>query len=48
LGKDLKAPLRLTWSCYDPKGEEPCTVCPACVLRQNAEREGFCKTSDSD
>ena len=22
----------LTWSCYDPQGEEPCGTCSACVL----------------
>ena len=32
LGKDLKAPLNLTWSCYDPQDGKPCAVCPACVL----------------
>lgn len=37
LGRNLRAPLDLTWSCYDPKSGRPCTVCSACVLRQSAE-----------
>jgi 7-cyano-7-deazaguanine synthase len=36
LGKDLHAPLHLTWSCYDPHNDRPCTICPACRLRQDA------------
>lgn len=32
-GRKLGAPLDLTWSCYDPRDEKPCTVCPACTLR---------------
>lgn len=38
LGRQLQAPLNLTWSCYDPQNNKPCTVCSACVLRQSAER----------
>ena len=37
LGRRLQAPLGLTWSCYDPQDNKPCTVCSACVLRQKAE-----------
>ena len=33
LGKRLNAPLELTFSCYDPKGEVPCGQCDACLLR---------------
>ena len=36
LGKELKAPLELTWSCYDPQNGRPCAVCPACLLRAAA------------
>jgi 7-cyano-7-deazaguanine synthase len=38
LGKQLNAPLDLSWSCYDPQDDRPCTVCSACLLRQQAER----------
>lgn len=35
LGRALKAPLELTWSCYEPTVEEqPCGSCDACILRQ--------------
>ena len=36
LGRELRAPLHLTWSCYDPQGDQPCAVCPACLLRQKS------------
>jgi 7-cyano-7-deazaguanine synthase len=32
LGRELDAPLALTWSCYQG-GDRPCGVCDACVLR---------------
>jgi 7-cyano-7-deazaguanine synthase len=32
LGKELDAPLHLTWSCYRA-GDRPCGTCDACLLR---------------
>jgi 7-cyano-7-deazaguanine synthase len=29
----IKAPLALTWSCYDPQGSRPCGGCDSCRLR---------------
>lgn len=34
--KDLKVPIDLTWSCYDPQGKDPCRCCDACTLRESA------------
>lgn len=43
LGIDHKAPLQLTWSCY--QGEtNPCGVCDACLLRMR----GFCEAGVDD
>jgi 7-cyano-7-deazaguanine synthase len=43
IGKRLKVPHELTWSCY--KGEElPCGVCDSCVLRKS----GFEKAGVED
>lgn len=37
LGKALKAPLELTFSCYDPTlDSKPCNHCLACHVRNNA------------
>jgi 7-cyano-7-deazaguanine synthase len=36
LGRRLKAPLDLTWSCYDPQNGTPCMVCAACMLRSKS------------
>lgn len=39
-GIALKAPLHLTWSCYDPTlAAKPCQQCDACLLRQNGFKE---------
>ncbi len=35
-GRQLGAPLDLTWSCYDPQEDKPCGVCQACILRATA------------
>lgn len=37
LGRQMDAPLHLTWSCYRG-GEEPCHCCGACISRDEAER----------
>lgn len=34
-GIDLKAPLKETWSCYEP-GPQPCGACDSCQLRAQA------------
>ena len=33
LGNQLKIPIELTLSCYDPQNGKPCGICPACRLR---------------
>ncbi len=38
LGKELNAPLNLTWSCYQG-GEKACGVCDSCLLRLKGFRE---------
>ena len=41
LGKELKAPLHLTWSCYEG-GERACGRCDSCLLRLKGFKEaGF-------
>lgn len=47
LGRGLKVPFDLTWSCYDPQDYDqlapasgvPCGTCGACVLRAEALRQ---------
>ncbi len=36
LGKELNAPLELSFSCYDPVDSEPCGLCDASTLRTTA------------
>lgn len=38
LGRQMGAPLHLTWSCYRG-GEEPCHRCGACISRDEAEAQ---------
>jgi 7-cyano-7-deazaguanine synthase len=38
LGKELKAPLHLTWSCYQG-GERACGRCDSCLLRLKGFKE---------
>ena len=37
-GMELKAPLELTWSCYQG-GETPCGRCDSCILRANGFKD---------
>lgn len=39
LGKNLGLDFSLTWSCYNPKGSEPCFKCDSCILRKKAFEE---------
>ncbi len=34
VGFGLDVNFSNTWSCYDPKGDKPCGVCPACQVRE--------------
>ena len=34
LGKELDAPIHLTWSCYQ-EGNEPCEACESCQIRSS-------------
>ena len=43
-GTELRAPLDMTWSCYDPFIERQCGRCDACKGR----REGFAKAGVPD
>lgn len=43
LGLSLKAPLEMTFSCYDPIEGQPCLECDACSLRKT----GFLASSSS-
>lgn len=36
IARELLVPIELTWSCYSPKGEEPCGACLACTTRKEA------------
>jgi 7-cyano-7-deazaguanine synthase len=37
LGREIKAPIEMSWSCYNPSVEsKPCGRCDACILRQDA------------
>lgn len=38
LGRRLKAPLEITWSCYQG-GQKPCGQCDSCKLREKGFRE---------
>ena len=38
LGKKLKAPLNLTWSCYEGR-RRPCGVCDSCKIRSKGFKE---------
>ncbi|EMN25030.1 queuosine biosynthesis protein QueC [Leptospira kirschneri serovar Sokoine str. RM1] len=44
LGKQLKVPFHLTFSCYDPKNRKACGKCDACLLR----KKGFQETGVSE
>lgn len=40
-GRDLKAPMKHTWSCYEA-GPKPCGACDSCILRRQAfEKAGM-------
>ncbi len=40
VGRTLKAPMHLTWSCYNPTPQgQPCGLCDSCVIRQSALTE---------
>lgn len=39
-GDELGVPWELTFSCYAPRGGEPCGTCDSCVLREGALRRG--------
>lgn len=38
IGKELKVPFHLTWTCYEGK-EEPCGKCGSCIERKEALEE---------
>lgn len=38
-GRELRAPLHLTWSCYQNDGDIACGVCDSCALRLKGFRE---------
>ena len=45
LAREVKAPLELTWSCYDPRpGPKVCGRCDACLLRA----KGFAEAGGRD
>ena len=37
LASEIGAPVELSWSCYTPKGLEPCGACNSCVERMAVE-----------
>ena len=44
MARNLDVPLDVCWSCYTPRGGEPCGTCDSCKLRARATAEsGGCR-----